>query len=502
MNIFDTVADLKLATLPIDQVVRTRGYFAVDDGGGAEYSIVASATVDSFSDHSLAGATFAILRVSGNLDALQFGIKVDGVTDDQPAIQAAIDKAKLSKVDVLLPTGVIAIEAQLDLVNATGVKLIGQGGGFFVDSGGSDAPTKLLWVGGSSSSAMIRIRSEQSALFKTFNSGVIGIYIDCNSLLARGIYMTSVGSCVIEDVTINEPGTTGLLMDCLDNKLNNGASGSDPADNQNNHIDRLSIKSSLGTCIFLAGNEGTGSTRAANTSLNYFGQIHLNIRDNEGFIFNFSDSNVLEFLRVFRPDSNTGTGLRFDQDDSGQNKHARHNFCYHIQTSRGGVKANAGTGVQPSEDNVIIGFDLGNTGINNMPIIEAGATLSYISSRMIKNLGGQFVAAAATTDTGLADKLETEIAALTTESLRVYNASSNHVKLVTDSIDWTMRIDNGTGNLEMIGGAGANTFGLLGVPTGASVGAAGGATALPATPLGYLTIAIGGSDRKIPFYNT
>lgn len=34
-----------------------------------------------------------------------------------------------------------------------------------------------------------------------------------------------------------------------------------------------------------------------------------------------------------------------------------------------------------------------------------------------------------------------------------------------------------------------------------TVGAAGGATALPATPLGYVTVTVDGTDRKIPYYN-
>jgi hypothetical protein len=35
-----------------------------------------------------------------------------------------------------------------------------------------------------------------------------------------------------------------------------------------------------------------------------------------------------------------------------------------------------------------------------------------------------------------------------------------------------------------------------------TVGAAGGASALPATPQGYLRVLIGGTERKIPYYPT
>lgn len=502
MITFDTVEALKEAHLTAGNYFDTKGYHSINDGGGAEYFISDPVTADGFGDHILANGNVAQL-ITGTeaILARQYGINVDGVTDDQPAIQAAIDKAKTLKVDVLFPAGVVAIEAQLDLIDATGVKLIGEGGGFFQDNPADSAPTRILWTGVSSSSAMVRIRSTQSAAFKLFDSGVIGIYLDCNGLAARGLYMTSVGACRTVDVTINEPRVTGLLMDCLDNQLNDGASGSDPADNQGNHFDQISVKSSIGVCVFLAGNEGSASTRAANTSLNYFGQFHLNIRDNAGFVFSFSDANTLEFLRVFRPSANTGIGLRFDADDSGQNKHARHNVCYHVQTSVSGVSALAGDSTQPSEDNSILGFDLGNGGINSPPVIETGATLSYISSRMLKNLGGQFVALTASNDVSAAANLETQIGLLTTESLRIFNESSDHIKFVTNTVTWGLRIDTVTGNLEFTRGTGADTIGFLGVPTGTTVGAAGGASALPATPTGYLTVSIDGTDQKIPFYD-
>lgn len=48
---------------------------------------------------------------------------------------------------------------------------------------------------------------------------------------------------------------------------------------------------------------------------------------------------------------------------------------------------------------------------------------------------------------------------------------------------------------------GAGYHALGGAKTQTTVGAAGGATALPATPLGYLQVKIAGSIRKIPYYN-
>jgi hypothetical protein len=54
--------------------------------------------------------------------------------------------------------------------------------------------------------------------------------------------------------------------------------------------------------------------------------------------------------------------------------------------------------------------------------------------------------------------------------------------------------------------AGAKTVGAneisIGSGTATTVGAAGGASALPATPVGYLIINVAGTNRKIPYYNT
>ena len=353
-------------------------------------------------------------RFADTVNVKDFGAVGDGVTDDTAAIQAAIDYAVAQGgLTVNMPSGVFAVTSTLNLTNANGVRLIGQGGGFFADSNKEQQPSTVIkYTGIATSSAVIRIRSTQSSPTKANSGGIEGLGIFCNGLAGRGIYCTSINSHVFQDITIDDPQVTGLLMDCLDNKLNNGAAGGDPADNQNNHFDRVSIKSDTGTCIFLAGNEGTGSTVAANTSLNYFGQIQLSIQDNDGFVFNFADGNTLEMLRVFRPAGNTGIGLRFDADDSGQSKHARHNMCYHIQTARAGVLAKAGNGTQPSDDNCIIGFSYGNEGIDNPPVVQAGATLSYISPRVLSNVGGRLLAAQGATDTALAANVKNSLKSL------------------------------------------------------------------------------------------
>lgn len=56
-------------------------------------------------------------------------------------------------------------------------------------------------------------------------------------------------------------------------------------------------------------------------------------------------------------------------------------------------------------------------------------------------------------------------------------------------------------NLTSTGTTTLGTVNFSTTSTATTVGAAGGASALPATPLGYLIIKVAGTDRKIPYYN-
>ena len=62
--IFETVAQLKLATLTAGQLVSTKGYYASGDGGAADYIVAATQAVDGYGDHSLANSTVALLQGS------------------------------------------------------------------------------------------------------------------------------------------------------------------------------------------------------------------------------------------------------------------------------------------------------------------------------------------------------------------------------------------------------------------------------------------------------
>lgn len=78
-----------------------------------------------------------------------------------------------------------------------------------------------------------------------------------------------------------------------------------------------------------------------------------------------------------------------------------------------------------------------------------------------------------------------------TAALQQWKNSSGTVLAAIE--DGAIRVNSGAKTV------GANEI-SIGSLTATTVGAAGGASALPATPVGYLIMNIGGTDRKIPYY--
>ena len=80
MKIFNSVAQMKLATIKAGQYVETFGYYAKGDAGAARYLVVASQAADGYGDHTLANGTVAVLQVGGReVTASQLG--ATGTTD-------------------------------------------------------------------------------------------------------------------------------------------------------------------------------------------------------------------------------------------------------------------------------------------------------------------------------------------------------------------------------------------------------------------------------------
>ena len=123
--IFETVAQLKLATLTAGQLVSTKGYYASGDGGAADYIVAATQAIDGYGDHALAGGTVALLQSGGSVDVRQYGAKYDNATDDSAAHNAGLAALNAIGGGVLsLPSGT----TRANIVNTFNkVGIIGEG---------------------------------------------------------------------------------------------------------------------------------------------------------------------------------------------------------------------------------------------------------------------------------------------------------------------------------------------------------------------------------------
>jgi hypothetical protein len=126
------------------------------------------------------------------------------------------------------------------------------------------------------------------------------------------------------------------------------------------------------------------------------------------------------------------------------------------------------------------------SGFQNLNVATAGLRISGKANGNTTNAGGTVIEAA---------------------SIDLYQQTTNTLggKITFRTHDGSSVTDKGS-----VDKAGAWTLGAasttpthqLNTANASTVGAAGGASALPATPTGYITININGTDRKIPYYAT
>jgi len=98
MKTFNNVAQMKLASLRVDQFVETGGYYTKGDAGKAKYLIVAAQAADGYGDHVLANGTVAVLQVDGGVKLEQFGAAPNVNSNYGPNIRAFFSYLKTNKI--------------------------------------------------------------------------------------------------------------------------------------------------------------------------------------------------------------------------------------------------------------------------------------------------------------------------------------------------------------------------------------------------------------------
>lgn len=109
VRFYDTVADMKVDTTLKDGMhVKTKGYYSINDDGGAEYHIT---TIESETEYqeTLNNNLYATLLIEDVMNIKQFGAYGDGETDDTTSLQNAINISN----HVFIPDGVYCISTSL-----------------------------------------------------------------------------------------------------------------------------------------------------------------------------------------------------------------------------------------------------------------------------------------------------------------------------------------------------------------------------------------------------
>ena len=122
--VLDTVGDLKSnVNIASGQIVQTKGFYTISDGGGAFYEIAENLTGDDISIFALDNGLYAKLMVQHKMSVKQFGAHGDGVSDELPAFNAAISSNAES---IYIPSGTYEINNNI-ITMSKFISLVGAG---------------------------------------------------------------------------------------------------------------------------------------------------------------------------------------------------------------------------------------------------------------------------------------------------------------------------------------------------------------------------------------
>jgi len=227
------------------------------------------------------------------------------------------------------------------------------------DGDGTGADETILFAT-ATMDAMVNFEGLVSGSQPNYGGAIRNLYLDGNGKADKGIVINSVDKVEVAFVTVRN-----ILVGCIETTTK----FTFPSAQHNRVI----------SCKLYAGVSGYGLlytgdlTGGSNASLNYAEDNYITITDGDAVHFGFSDGNLLVQCRVHRGGS--GRGVVFDADDTGNDRHARHNTLMHPQLGNSsGVYALAGDGTRPSQSNSIVSGSTGNGSLNIDDItIEDGA---------------------------------------------------------------------------------------------------------------------------------
>lgn len=222
-----TVEDMKeFDSLQNGDIIKTLGYYSINDGGGAFYHITDTATPNEYNIITLSNGLFATLIIENKIaNVKQFGAKGDGVNDDYGAIQKAIDTSD----KIYIPSGTYIVTDSLSFENKT---IKGSNYTHVTIKGViSDSAKPIIACGGATNLEDITVAYDKSVVTSNMSKGSkVGIQLhggwrdlqmqqgsirNCQaSYCGTGITDggRSIFSCTFDTIKINNFGRWGMSM--------------------------------------------------------------------------------------------------------------------------------------------------------------------------------------------------------------------------------------------------------------------------------------------------
>lgn len=312
------------------------------------------------------------------INVRDFGAVGDGITDDYPAIAAAIAYAvTLGGGIVQFPEGTFRITSTINILDS-GITLIGIGEGHYygtVSSVTLDSPvTEILYDGIANPVIHFNCRAGE---YKKYGGGVEKIFINCGTgvgIATYGILITSRDKLTIRNVFIFNAISAQIKTRCYSGTLASALSGYDTQhclfENVIASIDNSNL---TGAGLLMTGGQGNGGIGQGNTSFCTL----INTRwpgasGSPAVMFQDVDNIVAVQLRC--NGGGVAGALVFgcaEDDESGGLSVARYVNIYGCEASAGVIAKASQVGNGSSHDNAIYGYNISNGG--TAPTIQTGA---------------------------------------------------------------------------------------------------------------------------------
>jgi hypothetical protein len=350
-------------------------------------------------------------------------------------------------------------------------------------------------------SVMVEVKTEASPNGqKHVGSGVEDIYFDSRTAHI-GLRIIAHNSGTFKNLGFWEPMTAGIYMGSLNPNSTIPATGEsdDPQFNIFENIVSRSFDTINNSGLFVCtGVSGIGG--GSNTSFNKFTNMVAQIKNGDGYVFGSSDENQFDRCVSVLAGGGTGHGILFLGSNRGDTTVARNNM-FNGYTGANAPITTYGTDEYQyvARKNFFMRLDQSNN--TPLPTAGTGASVFYdtddnnsANRGLVQNVAGE---TKASVDAGRDQQTPSE-------SMRIVNNSSNHLRLDNQSglSSWSIAVDGAEDGDLNFARAGGQT-GLMKFTAITNINAtAGASTALPATPEKYLRVKVGTTEYRIPLYNT